>query len=79
MGTRELSWVGERARGSPSRSASRSESPLKGIKKAGGPTWPTAQRFVLAALPPGASSRWAQISRHQQCYRSYERLLPKRC
>jgi len=49
-----------------------------GMKKAGGPTWPTAQKFVLAALPPGANSRWAQISRTRRAYRSGERLLPMR-
>ena len=29
--------------------------PVEGIKKAGGPIWPTARSFVLAALPPGAN------------------------
>jgi len=28
--------------------------PAEGIKKAGGPIWPTARSFVLAALPPRA-------------------------
>jgi hypothetical protein len=41
-----------------------------GMKKAGGPIWPTAQGLVLAAMPPGSNSRWAQISRTRQGFRS---------
>ena len=41
----------EWARGWPSRR----RAPAKGNKKAGGPVWPTARSFVLAALPPGAN------------------------
>ena len=48
MGEPRAGWGGEGSRLGP-----RGVSPLRGMKKAGGPTWPTAQRFVLAAYRLG--------------------------
>jgi hypothetical protein len=42
------SWMVDRARGS----APEATSPAKGIKKAEGPIWPTAQRFVRRLSRP---------------------------